>query len=170
MFTDLSLTIIFHYLPNLELNEVHEEGFREVFKSICCSQVRDQTPLLKQDTECIKSKHLQPHFVLFTNRKKKLNRKKTKTHCSATVTKSNPPFKWKVTCLPLYPDPVQTMYCFIGHFSFSHKVTWKFFHYFFRKQTNHPMNEQKGEISEKASTSNLSTCEIKLEEAGSLLC
>lgn len=55
MFTDLSVTIIFHYLPNLELNEVYEEGFREVFKSICCSQVWDQTPLLKQHTEYIKN-------------------------------------------------------------------------------------------------------------------
>lgn len=48
MLTDLSVTLVLRYLPNLELHKVHEDGFGEVFKSICCSQVWDYTPLLKQ--------------------------------------------------------------------------------------------------------------------------
>lgn len=34
MFTDLSLTLVLHHLPNLELDKVHEERFREVFENI----------------------------------------------------------------------------------------------------------------------------------------
>lgn len=53
IYTDLSVTLVLHDLSNLELNKVHEDGFGEVFKSICCCQVRDQAPLLKQHTEYV---------------------------------------------------------------------------------------------------------------------
>lgn len=44
------VTSVFHHLSNLKLNKVHEDGFGEVFKSICCRQVRNQTPLLEKHT------------------------------------------------------------------------------------------------------------------------
>lgn len=50
MFTDLSFTLVLYHLPNLELDKVHEERFREVFENICCCYVWDQTPLLKQQS------------------------------------------------------------------------------------------------------------------------
>lgn len=62
IYTHLSVTLVPHHLSNLELNKVHEDGFSEVFKSIRCGQVWDQTPLLKQHTNYQSvCKHLQPH-------------------------------------------------------------------------------------------------------------
>lgn len=47
MSTYLFVAVILHQLPDLELNKVHEDGFGEVFKDICCCQIWDQTPLLQ---------------------------------------------------------------------------------------------------------------------------
>lgn len=44
---DLSVTLVLHQLPHLELCEVQEEGLGEVLEGVGCSQVRDQTPLLQ---------------------------------------------------------------------------------------------------------------------------
>lgn len=55
MCADLSVTPVLHHLSNLELDEVHEDGFGEVFKSIRRRQVRDQTPLLTQQVQYLMS-------------------------------------------------------------------------------------------------------------------
>lgn len=44
------VTVVFQHLSNLKLNKVHQDGFGEVFKSIGCRQVRNQTPLLGKHT------------------------------------------------------------------------------------------------------------------------
>lgn len=44
------VTVVFQHLSNLKLKKVHQDGFGEVFKSIGCRQVRNQTPLLEKHT------------------------------------------------------------------------------------------------------------------------
>lgn len=80
--THLSFTSVPHHLSNLELNKVHEDGFSEVFKSICCCQVWDQTPLLKQHTIYQRNlcKHLHPH-----SKKRYINTKQNDKCCDVAL-------------------------------------------------------------------------------------
>lgn len=49
VFTDLSVALVLQKNSHLELKKVGEDEFGKQLQSISCCQVRDQTPLLKQN-------------------------------------------------------------------------------------------------------------------------